>query len=175
MPIGFILNIVMLKAHFNSYFLHHNMNPLKRKLNAFSLIEILISLLMISLIAFFSVKGISDYFEARNQSIFMKKLYDDLKWARIEAIILHEKVRVQPNLNWCDGWRIITESGSVLKVHSGMKGAEILFSSFPDLQYMQFSPQGSSDYQNATFTLINSYHDSMEIIVNQAGRVRWER
>lgn len=155
----------------------------------FSLIELMITLAIVLIVALFSVQEFSNFFEHRKQRIFMQQLYHDLKWARVEAIVLSIPVTIQPyndqldiiTNTWCDGWIIfknadnngLEKAAQILKRHSGLQDCHITFSSFPELAYFQFSPEGSSDYQNGTFRFYDQSNVSMEIIVNQTGRVRW--
>lgn len=145
----------------------------KRKPYGFSVIEILITFVIASGMVLLSVQGISRYFQQRQQYVFMQQLYHDLKWARVEAIVLNEKVTVQPKQDWCAGWEILRANSRILKTHPGLKNCQIVFSSFPELMYFQFTPQGTSGYQNATFTFYDQSTISMQIVINQAGRVRW--
>ncbi len=160
-----------------------------RRQAGFSLLELVVTFVIILITALFSVQGFADFFEHRKQRIFMQQLYHDLKWARVEAIVLNVPVAMQPyndQLNvitttWCDGWVIfknsdnngLKKSAQILKTHSGLQDCHITFSSFPELVYFQFLPEGASDYQNGTFRFYDQSKVSMEIIVNQTGRVRW--
>lgn len=147
----------------------------------FSLIEFGVVIVIISIITLLSAQGFSDFFEQQKQRLFMQQLYHDLKWARVEAIVLDMPVTIQPNEEWCAGWTIfknndkqgLISSSQILKIHDGMKNCQITFSSSLKLAYFQFSPEGRSDYQNATFRFYDQTKVMMEIIVNQTGRVRW--
>ena len=163
-------------------------NYYKYRQAGFSLIELMIALAIIFILALFSVQGFSNFFEHRKKRLYMQQLYHDLKWARVEAIVLNIPVTIQPYNNqldiitntWCDGWVIFKNSDNiglettaqVLKIHSGLQDCHITFSSFPERAYFQFLPEGTSDYQNGTFRFYDQSNVSMEIIVNQTGRVR---
>lgn len=162
----------------------------KRAEYGFSLIELLVVLLLVSIILLLSVEGVSSFFQHRKQRLLMQQLYHDLKWTRIEAIALDMPVAIQPynslnhrvTDNWCHGWAVFknpekqgfTQSSQLLKVHAGSPDCGITFSSFPELPYFQFLPEGISDYQNGTFRFYDQSQVTMEIVVNQAGRVRWD-
>ena len=148
----------------------------------FSLIEILISLAIVSIVALFSIQGISSFFEHRKQRVYMQQLYHDLKWARVEAIVLNVPVAIQPNKDWCMGWVIfknnemqgLTSASQILKNHDGIKNCKITFSGSLGFSYFQFIPDGTSDYQNGSFSFYDQEKVTMKIIVNQVGRVRWD-
>ena len=144
----------------------------KRISQGFSLIEILVSLVIVSIIALFSVQGFSDFFEHRKQRIYMQQLYHDLKWARVEAIVLNTPVTIQPNQDWCAGWEMSSTS-QVLKHRNGIKNCKITFSGSLKAPYFQFVPDGSSNYQNGHFYFYDQEKVMMQIIINQMGRVRW--
>lgn len=162
----------------------------KRAEYGFSLIELLVVLLIIGIMMLFSIQGISGFFQHRKQRLLMQQLYHDLKWTRIEAIALDMPVAIQPynslknsiTNNWCDGWVIfknpekqgLTNAAQQLKIRAGALDCGITFSSFPELPYFQFLPEGISDYQNGTFRFYDQSQVMMEIVINQAGRVRWD-
>ena len=145
----------------------------KRKLQGISLIEIVIALVMSVIVVLWGAQGMTTYFQQRKQYVFMQQLYHDLKWARLEAIVLQDLVTVQAHQDWCHGWDIVRSTHQVLKIRTGLQDCQIIFSSFPQLAYFQFSPEGASYYQNATFTFYVKQQASMQIVINQAGRVRW--
>ncbi len=150
------------------------MNNFKRKPYGFSLLEIIITLSIAAVIILFSVGEISRYFEQRKQHIFMEQLYHDVKWSRIEAILLDQKVRIEPHGDWCAGWDVIHSETTIIKTHAGIDDCKIIFSGFPaSRSYFQFSPSGSSDYQNATFEFYDASKLTSKIVINQAGRVSW--
>lgn len=146
----------------------------KRLSQGFSLLEILISLVIVSIIALFSIQGISDFFEHRKQRVYMQQLYHDLKWARAEAVALNTLVMLQANQDWCAGWEMRSNS-QVLKHREGIKNyCKIIFSGSLSATSFQFAPDGSSNYQNGHFYFYDHEKVTMKIIVNQLGRVRWE-
>lgn len=146
---------------------------LKPLSSGFSLIEILVSLVIVSIIAAFSIQGISNFFEHRQQRIYMQQLYHDLKWARVEAIVLNTPITVQPNHDWCAGWSIGSTS-QVLKQRDGIQHCKIIFSGSLGTENFQFVPNGSSNYQNGHFYFYHQEKVTMQIIINQTGRVRWD-
>jgi prepilin-type N-terminal cleavage/methylation domain-containing protein len=148
----------------------------------FSLIEILITLVIMAVIAGFSVEGISSYFQQREQRVFMQQLYHDLKWTRVEAIVLGVPVAIQAkDVDWCGGWIIFknsektgfTAESQLLKTREGIKNCKIVFSSSLKFSYFQFFPEGSSNYQAGHFYFYNQSNLTMKIIINQIGRVSW--
>lgn len=162
----------------------------KRFLRGFSLIEILISLVIIGIVILFSIQVFSDYFTHRKQYLYMQQLYHDLKFSRVEAIVLDVPVVIQAynseqnsvSTNWCDGWVIyrnsnqqaVPQAAQIVKIHAGMKNCDIVFSGSLAFPYFQFFPNGSSDYQNGSFSFYDQSKVTMKIIINQVGRVRWE-
>ncbi|MCD8525557.1 MAG: GspH/FimT family protein [Gammaproteobacteria bacterium] len=147
----------------------------KKKNDGFSLIDVLVTIVLISIILWTSTTGIVTYFSHRKQYLFMQQLYHDLKWARIESIVLSQSIRVASDGDWCHGWVVDDqETQHIFKRHEGIENCRIDFSSFPSLTYFQFSPRGRSDEQNATFTFFDQNQKIMRIIINKAGRVRWE-
>ena len=145
----------------------------KRLSQGFSLIEILISLTIVSIVALFSVQGISEFFDHRKQRVFMQQLYHDLKWARVEAIVLNTPVTLQANQDWCMGWEMSSTS-QVLKHRDGIKNCKIIFSGSLSATTFQFIPNGSSNYQNGHFYFYEQGKVTMKIVINPVGRVRWE-
>lgn len=139
----------------------------------FSLIEILISLVIISIIMLFSVEGMSTFFEHRKQRVYMQQLYHDLKWARAEAIALNMPITLQANQDWCSGWTM-SSAAQVLKHHDGINNCNIIFSGSLGASSFQFIPDGTSNYQNGHFYFYDQEKVTMKIIINPVGRVRWE-
>ena len=154
-----------------------------------SLIEILIALFIGSIIIFFSVNSIADYFTHRKQDVYMQQLYHDLKWARTEAVALNIPVAIQPYhddkvaTDWCQGWAVyknpqgngLQDSTQILKIRAASESAcHIVFSSSLGFDSFQFQPQGNSNYQNGHFYFYNGEKLIKKIIINQVGRVRWE-
>ena len=160
-----------------------------RRKYGFSLIEILITLFIIAIIVGFSTQLFSTYFGHRKQYLYMQQLYHDLKFARVEAIVLDVPVAIQAynsqensiSDNWCDGWVLyknsdkkdLQQTSQILKQHAGIKNCNIIFSGSLCASYFQFSPNGSSDYQNGSFSFYDGTQVTMKITVNQIGRVRW--
>ena len=144
----------------------------KRLSPGFSLLEILISLAIVSIIVLFSVQGFADFFEHRKQRVYMQQLYHDLKWSRVEAIVLNTPVTIQANQDWCAGWEITT-AAKTLKHHEGIKNCKLIFSGSLGLSSFQFLPEGTSNYQTGHFYFYDHEKVTMQIIVNQTGRVRW--
>lgn len=167
----------------------------------FSLIELFFSLMIISIVIIFSIMGLQEYQKKREIKLYAKALYHDLKWARIEAVLLNQPVKIMPNNNqWCDGWLLFLDSKNksenknanynfsenILKQQAGLSHCKIKFSSFPARQYFRFLPEGISDYQNGSYyfysntnasasTGINSGAELLsKVIVSQMGRVRFE-
>lgn len=153
----------------------------KRTEHGFSLIEMVAALFIAGIITLFSAQGFSDYFQHRKQRLLMQQLYHDLKWARVEAIVLNMPVAIQPNKEWCAGWTIfknnddkgLLSASQLLKVRDGMKNCNITFSGSLGFSYFQFLPEGTSNYQNGHFYFYDHEKVTMQIIINQTGRVRW--
>jgi len=147
----------------------------KQKKHGFSLIDVLVTIALISIVSWISTQTIVTYFSHRKQYLFMQELYHDLKWARIESIVLSQYIRVVSDGNWCHGWVVDNpQTQHIFKQYQGIDKCRIDFSSFPSLTYFQFSPRGRSDEQNATFTFYDDDKKVVDIIINKAGRVRWD-
>lgn len=161
------------------------------KNQGFSLLEILVALLIGGIIVLFSVNSIADYFAHRKQYVYMQQLYHDIKWARTEAVALNIPVVIQPYdsvvnavaTDWCQGWAVyknsqetgLQDSAQILKIHEASQAAcRIVFSSSLGFNYFQFQPQGNSNYQNGHFYFYDGEEVTMQIIINQVGRIRWE-
>lgn len=169
------------------------MNFFHKKTKAFSLIEVLVVLVIIGLMTTFSIIGLQQYQKTRELKLYAKALYHDLKWARIESILLNQPVEISPaNHNWCDGW-IVAKDGSnnkddelenkLLKQQAGLANCKIKFSSFPRKNIFRFLPEGITDYQNGSYYFYSNATNNngnqpnkllAKIVVSQMGRVRFE-
>lgn len=169
------------------------MNFFYKKTKAFSLIEVLIALVIIGLITTFSIAGLQKFQNIREVKLYAKALYHDLKWARIEAVLLNKPIKIIPNNNnWCDGWVVIKDSNAhnesednsrdneaenqMLKQQAGLRNCKIQFNSFSQKNYFRFLPEGITDYQNGSYYFyeINKSNIVSKVIVSQIGRVRFE-
>lgn len=169
------------------------MNFFYKKTKAFSLIEVLVVLVIVGLISTFSIAGLQQYQKTRELKLYAKALYHDLKWARIESILLNQPVEISPaNNNWCDGWIVAKDTSNnkdsepenkLLKQQAGLVNCKIKFSSFPRKNVFRFLPEGITDYQNGSYYFYSSDNNShstqpnkllAKIVVSQIGRVRFE-
>ncbi|MES2203659.1 MAG: GspH/FimT family protein [Pseudomonadota bacterium] len=103
----------------------------------------------------------------------MRQLYHDLKWARVEAIVLNTRITLASNSSWCAGWEISSAS-QVLKHRDGIENCKITFSGSLSATSFQFIADGSSNYQSGHFYFYDQEKVTMKIIINPVGRVRWE-
>lgn len=164
------------------------MRFLYKKTKAFSLIEVLVALVMIGLIATFSIVGLQKFQGSRKVKLYARALYHDLKWARIEAVLLNQPIKITPsNNNWCDGWVVAKDSNNsdssdsesennLLKQQAGLANCKIKFNSFPRRNYFKFLPEGMTDYQNGSYYFYqdNNLNLISKIIISQIGRIRFE-
>ena len=158
-----------------------------QKSKGFSLIEILCALVVVGLVATFSISGLQQFQKKRQIKLYAKALYHDLKWARIESVLLNQPIKVMPNdADWCHGWVVVIDDQSSnadsiehLKEQNGVSDCRVRFSSFPSKNYFRFLPEGVSDYQNGSYYFYrNTSADSnrlvAKVVISQVGRVRFE-
>ena len=144
-------------------------------MRGFTLLEFIISLSIISVLLLFSLPVYHDLIENHQANLAINRLHRAIYFARGEAIQRQKMVRLEPDGSWKNGM-IVKAGGMNIKSFSNRGGkGEILWNSFPAYNYLQFTPQGFTYYQNGSFYYISSKGEVLKkLVINQAGRVRIE-
>ncbi len=94
-------------------------------LKGVTLLEVLLSLALISIVAGMTIPTFTDIMENMQQNSTMRKLYTALKLARSEAIKYNQEIRLCPSKNgesclattdWNRGWIIYVDANTIAKL-----------------------------------------------------------
>lgn len=143
------------------------------KIKGISLLELNLVIILIVLLSAFLLPNFFKSFELQHYRYIRNQLLQAIRFARIEAINTHQKITITPtNHDWCNGWEIMQAGKSLKSFYVKSKQCEISWESFPDKSDLSFLPQGTTDYQNGTFSFY--YHSAplWNVVISQTGRVR---
>ncbi|MEM9243894.1 MAG: GspH/FimT family protein [Pseudomonadota bacterium] len=144
-------------------------------MKGYSLLEFTITLSIILLLLLFAVPAYHDLRQHYQADVAINYLHRGIYFARAEAIQRRQMVKISPDGAWQQGM-IVSSNHVVIKHFAGISGkGKITWRGFPNYDYLQFTPQGFTYYQNGTFSYISAENKVIKkLIINQAGRIRTE-
>ncbi|MBP9722339.1 MAG: GspH/FimT family protein [Gammaproteobacteria bacterium] len=150
-------------------------NTVRKK--AFSIIELLLALTIVSLLLFITTKNISQYFYYHRANLFTNKLQNILNFARNSAVISQQSVMVYPlDNNWHNPIIISYSSDNkvLLKIYQFITPSEniVLNSVLKNTEnssVIVFNPLGHTP-TNGTLKYSNMYYTKF-IKLNKTGRL----
>ncbi|MCO8170526.1 GspH/FimT family pseudopilin [Pseudomonas sp. 21LCFQ02] len=80
------------------------------KQSGFTLLELLIALIVLSILSGLAAPGLSDLWQAQQRLVAARELAGGIRAARVAAITRHQQVSIQAvGEDWSQGWQIIAE------------------------------------------------------------------
>ncbi|MBV9576323.1 MAG: GspH/FimT family pseudopilin [Gammaproteobacteria bacterium] len=159
---------------------------------ALSLIEILITLFLLSITAGMVVSGLKSFFNHTNAELLQSQLLHTIEFAHTEALIRQVPIGLCQSKNgkacggnWAQGQlifsdenedgHILTNEQILLVTQTHLKNGMVFWRSFPAYRhYLQFSSTGSLSNDNGTFWFCadEAKNPTWAIMINKLGRVR---
>lgn len=161
-----------------------------KKIFGFSLIELIISLTIISILMLVIMPSMHDLFSRNSSNLQVDKIFSNLQFARAEAIkrgnaivFCKSKNNVTCDLDddndWSEGQIIINQQNNVLiRVLDKLPMGDKLFwsSTFGKNNLLNFLPSGTTGDQQGTFLYCHFENDKQviakAIIVQDTGHIR---
>ena len=160
---------------------------------AFTLLELLITVFILSLLFSLSMPNFQAMIEQRKADMIMQKLLQSIQFARVSAIRSGTLVTLCKSAdgescggNWVDGILIFTDADGDRKIdgadellrHIQFNHSQgtLAWRAFQNRQYLQITHLGFTRYQNGNFTYCPSNADpelARQLIINRAARARY--
>ncbi|MEQ8314514.1 MAG: GspH/FimT family protein [Gammaproteobacteria bacterium] len=160
--------------------------------SGFTLLELLITLLMLSLLLGIALPDFHELVQQKQSDITIRTLTTALELARTSAItdnslstLCRSSDGSECGGNWEDGILVFTDHNGNRKIdtedrlirHFPSPGStgKLYWRAFQNRQYLQFTPQGFTRYQNGNFTFCPHSKDlslARQIILNRSARIR---
>lgn len=154
--------------------------PAPQSAAGFSLLELILCLMIISVMVLMSLPGLPVIEQSRQTGI-INSLSDLLRLASSEAIRNRQSVTVCPwgldqcGENWNMGALLMLDDKVLMEKRWQAAPGNLSWRSFSGQQLLEFSPDGGLIYQNGSFSLCPadpSATASQQLIINSAGRIR---
>lgn len=145
-----------------------------RIIAAFTLVEALISLLIIGIASAITVPSYRFLHKKYQAMIERQQLIRVIRYARQQAISYQQRVTIQGDPQWTSGYLVSAHHRVLGRFSSQIEQGELIWSGFPQSESLQFSPNGMTYHQNGSFSCYLRGQLQWKLIVNKAGRVRLE-
>ncbi len=145
-----------------------------RIIAAFTLVEALISLLFIGIASAIAVPSYCFLHKKYQAMIARQQLVRVIRFARRQAISYQQHVIMRGDPRWTNGYRVSAAHKVLRRFSSQIKQGELVWNAFPQSEYLQFSPNGMTYQQNGSFSYYLQGQLQWKLVVNKAGRVRFE-
>ncbi len=159
----------------------------------YTLLELLICLLILSILARVSIGGFGELLESRRSELALKEIAQSVHLARSAAIKNNSLVTICRSTSgsecegdWShggivfvdrDGDRELDGEDELLRRYEFMNlGGNIRWRAFQNRQWLQITPLGFTRYQNGNFTFCPDDGDATgarQLIINRSGRMRF--
>jgi Tfp pilus assembly protein FimT len=148
---------------------------MKTNIEAFSLLQLLIGLMIISILAALGFPAYQDLIAQHHAELAKQSLMQAIEFARAQAIYYRDKVMLSPTRTWEQGYEASIQ-GRVIRYFPACKGdGKIFWKGSLSARDLQFNAKGVTNYQYGAFYYSGNHGKlSWKLIVNQKGRVRVE-
>ncbi|MCP1602779.1 GspH/FimT family protein [Pseudomonas citronellolis] len=158
------------------------------KNRGFSLLEALLSILLLSLLASLAIPAFNNLLQSNRALVALHSLHGALSHARQTAVLTGRPVSVVAHEgDWAKGWALFhddnndgqQQSGEPrLRLHPPLEGVQI----YPDetsRSYIHYRPQGQAIRPNGAFhaghfRICTQHATAHRIVINRSGRIRNE-
>jgi type IV fimbrial biogenesis protein FimT len=163
-----------------------------RNAHGLSLIELLFTLLILSVLLTVALPSFSSIVAAKKSDLLMSRLQHAVELGKVTAItntgtvtLCKSESGIDCGGNWQDGMILFTDSNGDRKVDQDDK--LIRYITFPEIdgtlswrafqnrQYLQFTPQGFTRYQNGSFIFCprnQKAEFARQLVINRTARAR---
>ena len=154
-----------------------------KKHNAFTLIELMVTLALVGILATIALPGMSNFIKNERLTTSINSLLSYLQYARSEAILRHSQITVCASNdqatcsgNWVDGWIVTVtnadDSVTILKIRQALRG-NVTLSSSGGTEVI-FDRRGFSPASESIFAVCDDRGISnlKSISISKTGRVR---
>jgi prepilin-type N-terminal cleavage/methylation domain-containing protein len=159
----------------------------------YTLLELLIVLAIVAILAISAMPGWGRTLQARAGEVAIHELARAMNLARSEAVANGSLVTLcrstngtTCNGNWEDGMLLFTDANGDRVINgddrvlrrSGRVDGSLQLRSYPNRQYVQFTPLGFTNKQNGNFTWCPVGRDvelAQQLVFSQSGRARFAR
>lgn len=165
---------------------------MRRKPSGFTLPDLLLCLLLLALLLNLALPGMQSTLQRQAGDALISDLARLMSFARAAAIDSGQMVTMcrsrdgtACNGQWLDGILIFTDANADRSINAedrilrysafGIRAGSLLLRSFPNRQYVQFTPLGFTNKQNGSFTWCPPQGHSafaQQLIFTQSGRAR---
>jgi type IV fimbrial biogenesis protein FimT len=164
-----------------------------RLANAFTLIELLITLLIMSILLAVGLPSFSSFVEAKKSNITITRVKQAVEIAKVSAIVNGRIVTLCKSLDgekcggaWEDGIIAFTDSNADRTINQDDKliryftfpeaEGSIHWRAFQNRQYLQITSQGFTRFQNGNFTYCpfnKKNYLARQLVINRTARTRY--
>lgn len=145
----------------------------------FTLVELLITLSMLTILIAIAVPAMADLIARNRQQALLTQIQDTIQKARTKAVLHRQTVvicgsrdTIKCVSDWRNGWLTQTETtGQVLTVTQLPAPDELRWSGFGD-QRIRFYENGTSHSSNGRFYQCYRQRVAWQLILNRQGRLR---
>ncbi len=158
------------------------------KHNAFSLIELLVALAILTIALSIAAPGFGRLLEEHRLRVAAQELQSALNQARATAVLTGQPVSIAAlDGNWAQGWVLFVDSNNngtrepteqLLATHAALSNITVIPDS-TSRRYVHYTPGGysiqpSGAFHSGHFVLCTSTQSATRIVINRAGRIRRE-
>lgn len=161
------------------------------RLQAFSLLELLVTLAVAGTLLSIAVPSFSAYLEQNRQTAHVNQMLGAINYARATAITAGTTVSLCAGDGACDNSRrwqdqilIFTDanrngqldgSDTLLRINALASDYSWDWSNFRRQKHMSFKSDGTTLSLNGTFTLCQHAQDARRVVINLSGRARSDK
>jgi type IV fimbrial biogenesis protein FimT len=150
------------------------------KQGAFTLPELLITLVLLALVASLAAPALIRLIERNRNQAAMHEIHAQLQQARAQAVLRKEDIELCPSqdgaqctLDWKD-WRLIRLRNNNKQLHYAAPHpgiTQLRWSGFSSA--IRFHSNGTSPISNGRFYICEQGSITLQIVLNRQGRIRW--
>lgn len=151
-----------------------------KKQHAFTLIELLMSLALLTMLVTIALPSLARTVERNRNSAAMHEIHAQLQQARTQAILRKQDIELCPSkngmqctLDWKNWWlmRVRSSREHIHYAAPHSRLTELRWSGFSGS--IRFHGNGTSPISNGRFYICEQGIINIQIVINRQGRVRW--
>lgn len=153
-----------------------------------SLVEILCTLIIVSIIAVVALPSLNTMLENSNRTQAINQLLATLHFARGTAVFQNSVITICPGVTQCTGERVWSDSllvfhdvnrngqldmgEQVIRMETLLDDYVWRWASFRQSAFIQFEANGTTLAHNGTFTLCREQEPQRQVVISLSGRAR---